>query len=240
MGGFTVVDIETVPDRSAIEISECPKYGLSDYNQYIEHLKKESKKNQVFVKPVFHRVICIGMLNISADFRRIKYKDSYGTDEKEVLMKFWKNYGSMKHPCFVTFNGITFDMPVINMRSLKYVFDFPPEVTSQFKDYNVSSDKWENNRPNYNNNYSKYHIDFIRETGSPRASLINLCAIYGIKVKSNYSGNDVETLFSNNDFDSISEYCKEDVFATAEIFARYIERDISAGEELIHSINSLR
>lgn len=212
---YIILDIETVVDEEAILNSSCVKYGFDTLEEYKTYQQDRYKKS-FFAKPLFHKIRCIGLLFVSGETLASKYIDFAGDDEKEILQQFWRIFSRCLNPVIVGFNSKSFDIPVINLRSGKYISDFESDIIEAMKVFNDNTDKWEKFKPNYLNNYSKYHIDLIENTGYPRPSLLELCEINGIKVKTTSSGSDVE----NMTMDEIKKYCHEDVFSTARLWTR--------------------
>ena len=123
---------------------------------------------------------------------------------------------------------------------MKHIYDLDEETILSMRDYNNKSDKWENKRPNYTNQYSKHHIDLIKDCGYPLPSLQDLCAINGVQVKTVSNGSSIEELYKNKKYDLISEYCKEDVFATTELFLKYYYRDIKINKNILINFNNVK
>ena len=84
-------------------------------------------------------------------------------------------------------------------------------------------DKWEKEKANYTNRYSKYNIDLIEMLGCRRKHNLNaMCSLCGIPVKNEGKGNEVLTYYQNGDFEKIAKYCAEDVKATYLLYLNYL------------------
>lgn len=226
---YLIFDIETIDDIEAIEQSECPKWGVKTYDEYVQKMKEFNPKQiKIFVKHVFHRVVCISLTYLQFSNEIVKTTCFKGEDELEILNNFWKVFNSSNsngYITLVTFNGKNFDMPVINLRSLKYIDKLKLDSLFGIRNYHNTSDKWENNRPNYLNRYSKYHIDLQKDIDPSYGnyfSLANICAINDIQVKTSAHGSEVQELFDKKDWDTIEKYCNEDTLATSDLLLRYL------------------
>ncbi|NIA11090.1 MAG: hypothetical protein GWP10_15530, partial [Nitrospiraceae bacterium] len=209
--GYLVFDIETVQDKSLLNAAGSEK-------------DLEKAKNGEFLNPIFHRPICFSFMFISKN--RPKTYRSYVGDERMVVRKFWDIAGkAVGSRCtFVTFNGKNFDFPVMLMRGLR---EKDKITMSAIKGYLNNSDKWEKERPNYSHRYTKYHIDLIEVFGGrTMPSLFTACTLYGIPVKTEAHGSDVEGLYENGEYRRIASYCAEDVLATAKLLNVYLSAKI--------------
>ncbi len=226
---YLVFDIETIHDREAMK-SDFAKRGVTTYEEYIKKmLELNPKSNTYFAKHIFHQVVCISFVFIQLSTQLVKTVAVSGLDEKKNLIYFWLMYNKRLnvegYPTFVTFNGKNFDMPVINMRSLKYVESLEESVLNCVRDYHNTEDKWEKNRPNYLNNYSKYHIDLYKDMDPSYGnyfSLANICAVNDISVKTTAHGDGIEEMVQKGDWETIDKYCCEDSLATAELLMKYL------------------
>lgn len=210
-----IIDIETIPDEEAIEKS-LSHTEFKTYDEYVKDKEKDLPKGKTyFHKPLFHHIVTIGLLFVSTAFNT-KYIDFFGKEE-DILFNFWKVFGQCQLPTIVTFNGINFDMPVISTRSSKYDSLFEDKNISKIiKRYHNDDDKWEKYGPNYLNRYSKYQTDLFDYFPSKKPSLSEACAIYNIPVKNFGHGSKIKELSD----DERRKYCKEDVYATAMLWAR--------------------
>ena len=235
---FIVFDIETINDREAMA-SDFAKWDVDNYDDYIaKMLEINPKSKSYFAKHVFHKVVCISYFYIkfeplatklTSTIEYIKNEDGIEMpDEAQNLSHFWNIFAkciTQEFPTFVTFNGKNFDMPVILLRSMKHFDSFNDTVKKAIHVYNDISDKWENNRPNYLNRYSKYHLDLQHDLDPSWGnyfSLANICAVNDISVKTTAHGDGIEELVKDRKWETINTYCCEDTLATAELLLKYL------------------
>jgi len=210
------IDIETIPNKEHIENSVCKILGFS-YDEYIAYENKFVKEGKTwFPKPCFHKIVNIGLLFISKHLA-FKYIDFYGEDEAQILNDFWGIFNKCNYPTIISYNGKYFDMPVIVNNSIGYLESFSKDALTGIQIYSDTSDTWEKNNPNYKHAYTKYHIDVMDNFNKPKPSLIEACAKYDIPVKTSGHGSHISDMSE----DEIRLYCREDIFATIELFGKF-------------------
>lgn len=181
--------------------------------------------------PLTARVVCLAMLNADTGRGQVLFTaedyeenaDDAGPvefvcclDEAELLTAFWdvaRHYESV-----VTFNGRSFDVPFIYLRSallnvpisrkdwLGYRFQTEPhcDLAEQLTFYNVSG----------------------RDGAARRFNLDFYCRAFGIESPKaqGVTGRDMNTLVAAGAFREIAEYCLRDVRATVELYRIWKER----------------
>jgi len=128
--------------------------------------------------------------------------------EKEMLALFWdgaKNYGEL-----VSFNGRSFDVPFLLIRSA--VHKIKPTI-------NLMSNRY------LSSQYGVRHVDLLDQLsfyGAVRrkGNLHLYCRAFGIKSPKagGITGDDVGRLFKNGEYKKIAEYNSWDLAATAELY----------------------
>jgi predicted PolB exonuclease-like 3'-5' exonuclease len=221
-----VFDIETVMDYEAAcnlldmhgATYEQVKIALENY-----HLEITDGKNAFFRQP-FHKVVAISFLEaeIYSDMNDEAYtlKDlraggKIEATEKEIIQGFFQRLSQIK-PRLISFNGRTFDLPVLKYRAMKYGVDIGWM-------YN-SGDKWNG----YNNRYSlDWHCDLLDALSdfgaSARVKMSEVCALLDLPGKLDVDGSQVESLYLNEKLNEIRDYCELDVVNTYLIYLRYMK-----------------
>ena len=128
--------------------------------------------------------------------------------EKEMLTDFWqgaKNYGEL-----VSFNGRSFDVPFLLIRSA--VHKIKPTI-------NLMSNRY------LSSQYGVRHVDLLDQLsfyGAVRrkGNLHLYCRAFGIKSPKagGITGDDVGQLFRDGEYKKIAEYNSWDLIATAELY----------------------
>jgi predicted PolB exonuclease-like 3'-5' exonuclease len=230
-----VLDIETIGDVDATENLCGKKYdkieeGLQALKDY--HLKLSAGKSDFFKLP-YHKVVCFSFLEA-----RIEYDDqgheSYKVSkinsasvknmtEEQLIAKFWE-YTTKTQPLFVTFNGRSFDLPVLKYRGLKYGLS----MDYYFQD----GGHWENYYGRYSclslgGHKPSYHFDIldaVTEFGSSeKVRMQDLANILDVPCKLGNSGSSVEQMFLDGKIDDIVDYCETDVLCTYIIFLKWMK-----------------
>ncbi len=227
---FLVFDIETVKDSKMIE----------DIGNERE---RELDENNDFLPIPFHRIVSVSVLTVKK--MGLEFFECVSTnDEKTAVEFFWEKYiqsfdfvnmkdpndgQNKKHissfPVLISINGKSFDIPVLMVRTLKYISDLNESIKKFISIHLDKFDNWEKDFPKYSHRYTKFHIDLPEDIFGRKISLKNLCYLTGIPVKEEGEGDEVLEMFKNGDLERIGRYCSEDVLATAKLFA-YINQHL--------------
>jgi 3'-5' exonuclease len=220
-----VFDIETIPDL------QSARNLLGDYNSSDEvinenlkqyHLKITDGKNS-FIRQPFHRVVAISFLEAEihrdedgSEFYVLKELRSGGnleSKESELIQGFFQHLSKQKAR-LVSFNGRTFDLPVLKYRAMLHGVDA--------KWLHKSGDKWNS----YNSKYSlDWHCDLIDAYSdfgsSARVKMDELCALFGFPGKLDVDGSQVDEMFRAKRLNEIRDYCELDVLNTYLLYLKY-------------------
>ncbi len=122
----------------------------------------------------------------------------------------------------ITFNGQSFDLPVLMLTAQKARMFSLPSLTAAASE------------PRY---WSARHYDLADKMsgyGAARgASLERLCGALGIAAKQSVHGSDVGALYDRGEIEAIEKYCASDVCATLLAFA--YQRAIETGDPGYHA-----
>jgi 3'-5' exonuclease len=202
---IVVWDLETVPDLAAFAAANN-LVGQSD-----AHIR--AALGNRFPKHIYHRIVCIGALVAHHESDRWQ-ADTLGAPhvgertEKQLIGAFCKNIAELA-PQLVTFNGSSFDLPVLRYRAMIHGIPAPGLAA----------------RP-YFNRYSEDAIDLcdILSSFAPhtKASLNELSKIMGLPGKPDgMDGADVERYLLEGKINEIAKYCETDVVNTYRVWLRY-------------------
>ena len=200
-----VWDIESVPDLR--------RFALANelYTQSDPAIRE--KIGDKFPKHVFHSIICIGALVAHRDPDRW-IVDAIGAphigerDEKELIQTFVDRIAELK-PQLITFNGNSFDLPVLRYRAMIHEVAAPGLAM----------------RP-YFNRYSEDAVDLcdVLSSFSPnaKATLDEICRSMGLPGKpDDIDGSEVESYFLKGRIKEIADYCEVDVVNTYLLWLRH-------------------
>jgi len=199
-----VFDVETVPDSGFARAHKLEGRTDGEIREAI---------GDRFPKRLYHSIICIGAL-VAADKGSHWSVEALGAPhigertEKELITAFVNKIDEIK-PQLVTFNGSSFDLPVLRDRGMVNEVSAP----------GLSA------RP-YFNRYTEDALDLcdVLASFNPqcRASLDELCRMMGMEGKpDDICGGDVESYFRSGRIREIAEYCEGDVVNTYRLWLRY-------------------
>lgn len=220
MKHLLVFDIETIPcvetasrllhlnDNTPDDII---RQKLAEY-----HLEITNGQNS-FPRQPFHKVVCISFLlceietgeqGESYTIKELKTGGRNEETETEILEKFCTFLQKYK-PRIVSFNGKTFDLPVIQYRSMMHKIPCPwlysKEMSYKF-----------NHEPHCD------LIDAFSNFGSSaRVKMSEVAALLGVPCKQSGSGNEVLQMYNDGKLQEICNYCEEDVLATYMLYLHY-------------------
>lgn len=210
---YLIFDIETYPDKELVEAVHGRSYAS---------VKEESQR---LFHPIFHIPIVIGGLVCDENLRVRSFGAKSGGPEKEreTLQFFWETferYGGGKRVgppdpgpecALVTFNGRSFDLPVIEHRSLRYGLGSAA--------YFSARDRFNNYRYRFAPEFHFDLLEFLTNYGATsKTSLDAVAKLLGLPGKTEMDGAQVEGEYERGNLAGIAEYCMRDVALTYFIF----------------------
>jgi len=121
------------------------------------------------------------------------------------------------HPVLVTWNGRSFDMPVVAARAM--IRNVPFQIYDGYRYRYRDLEGLSQSRS------SRVHVDLcdqLSDYGAARKpSLNDTCKAMGLPGKMDVDGKSVDGLYAQGKLDEIREYCFTDVIQTAIVFQRY-------------------
>ena len=186
---YLILDIETVLD------AELPIVPIGDTER--------------LPAPPHHRVVVIGALLLDTNYE-VKRLGIVGDakDEAGMLRDFAKLLEE-RRPCLVTFNGRSFDMPVIATRCLRHGIPLRHYYRSRDVRYRFTADG---------------HLDlmdYVADFGAAKASRLDVIAkLCGMPGKVGIDGKDVGPMVHAGRLAEVRAYCLCDVAQTAGVFLR--------------------
>ena len=215
---FLVFDIESVADGPLISQVKYPGEGLSGTDaiaRYRAELMEASGKD--FIPYTYQLPISVVAAKVAADYSLI---DVVALDEPEfrphvITEHFWRGWEGYRRPTLVTFNGRTFDMPLMELAAFRYGLEIPGW-------FNINDRSWEQNRSRYNTNAHLDLHDVLTNFGASRFSGgLNLAAnVLGKPGKMEVQGCMVQDLYDQQKLAEINDYCRCDVLDTYFVFLR--------------------
>ena len=208
-----VFDCETIPDLDLVK----KNYEITQDDEILiceeVFFTQEEKTGSSFLPIPFHQVVSISAV-IADDYGKfIKVGTFKGINEEEIISDFFK-FIEKKKPKLISFNGRSFDLPMLFVRALKYNLSLPA--------YFDNTNKWENYRSRYSENF---HIDLIEVLGSFGAvrglKLDVISQMAGLPGKYDVHGDEVYKLYFDKEIKKIEEYCESDTLNTYWLWLKY-------------------
>jgi predicted PolB exonuclease-like 3'-5' exonuclease len=215
---YLAFDIESVADGALISKIRYPGDDLEP-TAAIERYRQElrDKYDSDFVPYTFQLPVSVAVGKISTDYRLM---DITVLDEPlfrpHILTEhFWRGWDKYRRPTLVSFNGRTFDLPLLELAAFRYGIGVPGW-------FNVGAKSFEQYRNRYN---LDAHIDLqeiLTNFGSTRfTGGLNLAAnLLGKPGKMDVQGHMVQDLFYRGQLTEINDYCRCDLLDTYFVFLR--------------------
>jgi predicted PolB exonuclease-like 3'-5' exonuclease len=205
-----VFDIEAVPDAAAFAAAErMEAHPLTEVRRQM---------GEKVARQLFQRIVCIGWL--------VARRDAAGTWRPEDLQAPWLDPASSSRtepalirelvdriaalePRLVTFNGHTFDLPVLRYRALMHSIAAPGLAARPYFDRNGQD--------------AVDLCDLLSaQERHARVSLDELSRALGLPGKPrDTDGAQVEAMFAAGRHQEIADYCRSDVVNTYRCWLRY-------------------
>ena len=201
---YLILDIETIPD---VERWKRPE------------VSQDTPEPRVAFPPTWaHRIVVIGCLWLDHGYRLKRLgvvgdpAGGAGTpDERERhLLEDFSRFVGRARPVLVTYNGRSFDLPVIAMRALCHGIS----LGWYYRERNV--------RYRYSEEGHLDLCDWLADHGATRSGSLDAVArLIGLPGKVGVDGSQVEGLYAAGQLAEIQKYCLGDVTQTALLFLRF-------------------
>lgn len=211
-----IFDVESVADG---ELIANVRYPGSNYTpeQAIATYQDElmEQRGTTFIPHTFQIPVAVVIAKVAANLKLI---DIVSLDEPKfrphiITENFWRGWELYRYPQWVTFNGRTFDIPLMELAAFRYGVSIP----RWFK-----SDGYKTPRNRYNTEAHLDLQDVLMNYGATRCNGgLNLVAqLLGKPGKMELTGDQVQQQHDDGNLVAISDYCRCDVLDTYFIFLR--------------------
>ncbi|MEM7455055.1 MAG: 3'-5' exonuclease [Planctomycetota bacterium] len=236
---YLLFDIESIADGDLVSRIRFPDEELSPSEAVTRYQQELLERfGTEFIPYTFHVPVAIVVIKIKEDF---SFDDIVTMDAPEyrphkVVEMFWKGWRHYKMPTLISFNGRTFDIPLLELAAFRYGISIPDW-------FNFHEKSFDQRRNRYN---QKAHFDLqevLTNFGATRLTGgLNLVAnMLGRPGKMEIAGHMVQEMYDRGELAQINDYCRCDVLDTYFVFLRTgvmtgtITRDRE--KELIESAN---
>ena len=228
---YLAFDIESVADGELIARIRYPADKLEP-KAAIERYRQELRDqyDSDFIPYTFQLPVSVGVAKIGPDYRLldISVLDEPQFRPQVITQHFWRGWDKYRRPTLVSFNGRTFDLPLLELAAFRYGISVPGW-------FNVKAKSFEQYRNRFN---LDAHIDLqelLTNFGSTRfTGGLNLAAnLLGKPGKMDIQGHMVQDMFYEGRVAEINDYCRCDVLDTYFVFlrTRVLFAEISLDEE---------
>ena len=215
---YFVFDIETVADPQLVAKLRYPGEELAPTDavrRYRDELMAQYDSD--FIPYTYQVPVSVAIAKVAADFR---LADLVALDEPQfrphvITEHFWRGWEKYQRPTLVTFNGRTFDIPVLELAAFRYGIALPGW-------FNLQARTFEQSRNRYNLDSHFDLQELLTNFGSTRfTGGLNLAAnLLGKPGKMDVQGHMVQDLYEAGRLQEINDYCRCDALDTYFVFLR--------------------
>ena len=215
---YLVFDIESVADGALVSRLRYPSENL-DPAAAVRRYRDEllAKYETDFIPYTFQVPVSVVVAKVAGDFRLI---DIVALDDPQfrshvITEHFWRGWEAYRRPTLVSFNGRTFDLPLLELAAFRYGLALPGWFQTNGKSY-------EQPRNRYNTDAHLDLHDVLTNFGASRfTGGLNLVAnLLGKPGKMDVQGYMVQDLWNDGRLAEINDYCRCDVLDTYFAFLR--------------------
>lgn len=215
---YLVFDCESVADRDLIAKVRFSGQDI-DPHEAMEQYRSEliARTGSDFIPHTYQMPISVAVAKVDAKYRLL---DLVVLDEPEyrphiITENFWRGWDKYGQPTFVTFNGRSFDVPLMELAAFRFGISVPGWFRDQCR-------TWEQPRNRYNSSAHLDLQDLLVNYGATRFSGgLNLATQLVAKPgKMDVQGDMVQEMYDAGDLAGINDYCRCDVLDTYFVFLR--------------------
>lgn len=215
---FLIFDVESVADGQLVSKIRFPGESLEPQAAIRKYRDELMAKHETdFIPYTFQFPVSIVVAKIASDLQLI---DLVALDDPQfrphvLTANFWKGWEAYQRPTLVSFNGRTFDVPLLELAAFRFGIPLPRWM-------DVKGPSYQQPRNRYN---AESHLDLhdlLTNYGASRFNGgLNLAAsMLGKPGKMDVQGYMVQDLYDAGKIAEINDYCRCDVLDTYFVFLR--------------------
>jgi len=232
---YFVFDCESIADGELVAKMRHPDQAIDPAEAVARYRAELMEKYETdFIPYTFQIPVSVAIAKVAADFRLL---DLVVLDEPAfrphvITEHFWRGWNAYGRPTLVTFNGRTFDLPLLELAAFRYGIEVAPWFDSRGKAYSQP-------RNRYNTDSHLDVHDLLTNFGATRfTGGLNLAAsLLGKPGKMAVQGHMVQDMYNAGQLAEINDYCRCDVLDTYFVFLRSRvlvgELSMAAEQELV-------
>lgn len=215
---YLVFDSESVADGELVAKLRYPQDELAPEEAVAQYRAELMEKYESdFIPYTFQVPISVAIAKVAADFRLL---DLVVLDDPEfrphvIVENFWRGWNAYGRPTLVSFNGRSFDMPLLELAAFRFGISVPAWFDDKSKTYQQP-------RNRYNTAAHLDIHDLLTNFGAARFNGgLNLAAsLLGKPGKMDVQGHMVQDMYNEGRIAEINDYCRCDVLDTYFVFLR--------------------
>lgn len=213
-----VFDIETVPDTKNGRILYHLENTNDEETAEIMLKKRQEKTSSAFLPLHLQRIVAISCVLRTEEHFRIGSLGNVNSSEEDLIEAFFKCVEKYL-PILVSWNGSSFDLPILHYRALLYGVSSPSYWN--IGDDGDASFRWNNYLSRYHYRHSDLMDILAGYQGRSNAPLTEIALMLGLPGKLGMDGSQVWNYFLEGRREAIRNYCETDVLNTYLIYLRF-------------------
>jgi predicted PolB exonuclease-like 3'-5' exonuclease len=161
--------------------------------------------------------IAVAIAKVAANLRLLDVAvlDAPEYRPHEIAKRFWAGWLHYGQPTLVTYNGRSYDLPVLELAAYRYGLSVPAW-------FNVDAPGYAQARNRYNTKAHLDMMDLFSNFGAAKTTGgLNLLAnIIGKPGKTGIDGSRIQDMYDSGEAEAINDYCRCDVLDTYFVFLR--------------------